>query len=134
MIFQDEEWKHDYTYSGHAVGLAIALKNLELIESENLIARAETVGQSMLRIFEEKLSGFRLVKAIRGAGVMCAVEFTEPLAKEFEAMAFSEHLIMTSNRSGNCLNMAPPIIITDAQITKIADGIANMLKKKGDRK
>lgn len=42
---------HGYTYSGHPMACAVALKNLEIIEKENLIENAKIRGKEMLAGF-----------------------------------------------------------------------------------
>ncbi len=37
---EDTTWMHSFTYSGHPVGCAVALANLEIIEQEGLVERA----------------------------------------------------------------------------------------------
>lgn len=43
-----DRWMHAYTYSGHPTCCAVALRNLEILEKEGLVERAEKMGQRLL--------------------------------------------------------------------------------------
>ena len=62
-----------FTYSGHPVCCVAALKNIEIIQRENILAHAMVVG----RYFGERLrdlEGLKLVGDVRGIGLMRCVE------------------------------------------------------------
>ena len=64
---------HGYTYGAHPVAAAAALATLDIIESENIPARAAREG----RYFLERLHAmkrFRIVGDVRGIGLMAAIE------------------------------------------------------------
>lgn len=64
---------HGYTYGAHPVAAAAALATLDIIESENIPARAAREG----RYFLERLHAmkrFRIVGDVRGVGLMAAIE------------------------------------------------------------
>lgn len=66
---------HGFTYSGHPVGAAIGLKNIEIIERENLIANAAEVGPYLLEKLTAAIGDHPHVGDVRGEGLMVAVEF-----------------------------------------------------------
>lgn len=69
----DRYFASGYTYSGHPVACAAALKNIEIIERENLLQRVIEVGA----YFEERLQTLRdlpLVGDVRGKRFMMCVE------------------------------------------------------------
>ncbi|MFP3381876.1 aminotransferase class III-fold pyridoxal phosphate-dependent enzyme, partial [Bacillus sp. SIMBA_069] len=43
---------HGYTYSGHPMACAVALKNIEIIERENLIENSKQRGEELLAGFK----------------------------------------------------------------------------------
>jgi putrescine aminotransferase len=64
---------HGYTYGAHPVAAAAALATLDIIESENIPARAAREG----RYFLERLHAmkrFRIVGDVRGVGLMAGIE------------------------------------------------------------
>jgi putrescine---pyruvate transaminase len=65
---------HGFTYSGHPVCCAAALKNIEIITKEDLIGNARTVGD----YFEtrlKQLAELPLVGDVRGRRFMMCVEY-----------------------------------------------------------
>jgi adenosylmethionine-8-amino-7-oxononanoate aminotransferase len=65
---------HGYTYGAHPVAAAAALATLEVLERENIPARAAREGeyfQARLRAMEKR---FRLVGDVRGVGLMGGIE------------------------------------------------------------
>ncbi|MEP0276798.1 MAG: aminotransferase, partial [Nitratireductor sp.] len=66
LVEKGGEFFHGYTYSGHPVACAVALKNLEIIEREGLIARvAEDTGPYLGGALRQKLGDHALVGEIR---------------------------------------------------------------------
>ena len=67
-------WMHAYTYSAHPVGCAVALRNLQIINDEDLLGQCESKGSRLLGALQAALADHPHVGDIRGKGLMCAVE------------------------------------------------------------
>ncbi|CAM9274826.1 unnamed protein product [Phaeothamnion confervicola] len=70
----NEELVHGYTYSGHPVACAVALKNIEVLERDRLVEKA---GNDIGPYLQSALGGLRdhpLVGEVRGLGMIGAVE------------------------------------------------------------
>src|SRR5262249_2484225 len=59
-------WMHAFTYSGHPVGCAIALRTLDIIEREDFPAQAAEKGAYLLKNLQSALSSHPHVGDIRG--------------------------------------------------------------------
>tara|TARA_R110002049_G_scaffold201563_1_gene372291 strand:+ start:4637 stop:6046 length:1410 start_codon:yes stop_codon:yes gene_type:complete len=66
---------HGFTYSGHPVGSAIALANIDVIERENLVERAGTSGRYLLKALQDATADNPFVGEVRGMGLMIGVEY-----------------------------------------------------------
>jgi L-2,4-diaminobutyrate transaminase len=66
---------HGFTYSGHPVGGALGLTNLDIMEREGLVERAAEVGRYFLGLLADRVGGHPHVGEVRGIGQMLAVEF-----------------------------------------------------------
>tara|TARA_R110002049_G_scaffold142152_1_gene303981 strand:- start:5120 stop:6529 length:1410 start_codon:yes stop_codon:yes gene_type:complete len=66
---------HGFTYSGHPVGSAIALANIDVIERENLVERAKTSGRYLLKALQDATADNPFVGDVRGMGLMIGVEY-----------------------------------------------------------
>ncbi len=65
---------HGFTTSGHPAAAAAALANLDIIEREELVARAGTMGTQLLNRLTEAVGDHPLVGNVRGCGLMVGVE------------------------------------------------------------
>lgn len=66
---------HGFTYSGHPVGAAVALANIDLMEREGLVENAAAVGPHLLRSLKQALGDYPFVGDIRGQGLTVGIEF-----------------------------------------------------------
>jgi adenosylmethionine-8-amino-7-oxononanoate aminotransferase len=72
----DQKFMHAATYSGHPACCAVGLRNVEIMEQENLIERAAVNGRRLLAGLET-LRDLPNVGDVRGLGMMCGVELVE---------------------------------------------------------
>ncbi|NIO08942.1 MAG: aminotransferase class III-fold pyridoxal phosphate-dependent enzyme, partial [Deltaproteobacteria bacterium] len=77
-------WMHAYTYSGHPVGCMVALRNLDIIERENLVDQAAKKGSYLLDKLRRSLSGHPHVGEVRGLGMMIGIELVCDKASKSE--------------------------------------------------
>jgi putrescine aminotransferase len=123
----NEELVHGYTYSGHPVASAVALKNLEILEREKIIARVKNrIGPYFQRRLRETFEDHPLVGEVRGMGLLGAMELVENKAerKHFTNVGkvgticrdhcFKNGLVMRAIR--DTMVLAPPLIITQAEV------------------
>lgn len=74
LMEHNDDFHHGYTFSGHPVACAVALKNLEIIEREQLIPRVnDTTGPALARVLA-KFKDHPLVGEVRSEGLLGAIE------------------------------------------------------------
>lgn len=128
---------HGYTYTGHPVACAAALKALEIYERDDLFARAATMGihlQSRLQEF----SGHELVGEVRGKGLIGAIElvankesgaaFADGQVGAFAQRACQEEGLLLRVVGGNSVAFCPPLVIEEAQIDEMVDKFSRALE------
>ena len=71
----DDHLRHILTFSGHPVSSAAALKNIEIIENENMVENAAEVGGYIKEQLEGLMMDHPIVGDVRGIGMLNAVEF-----------------------------------------------------------
>ena len=120
---------HGYTYSGHPVGCAVALKTLEIYERDDVYGHAAQVGeylQQRLREFEDH----EIVGNVRGVGLIGAVEIVadkttrepfDPSAAGYLQQTCQEHGLIGRALAGTTFAVCPPLIITREQIDELID-------------
>ena len=70
----DDDFVHGYTYSGHPVAAAVALRNLDIIEGEKLVDRVRDDIGPYFAAALKRLDGHPLVGQTRSLGLIGAVE------------------------------------------------------------
>lgn len=124
-------WMHAYTYSGHPVGCTVALRNLDIIEQENLVAQAAEKGDYLLKRLQGALSGHPQVGDVRGLGMMMAIELVQKKTTKVEypaeekigikVHAATQERGLFSRLRGDVFLLAPPIVTTKAQLDRIVE-------------
>jgi adenosylmethionine-8-amino-7-oxononanoate aminotransferase len=127
-------WMHAYTYSAHPVGCAVALRTLQVIEEENLVAEAARRGALLLDALRSHLGEHPHVGEIRGKGLMCAVEFVKDRAtktpfspeQQVGARIHAEAIArgLFSRVRGDVFVLAPPFVTPDATLTRMVEILA----------
>jgi putrescine aminotransferase len=125
-----EELVHGFTYSGHPVASAVALKNLEVLERDGIVRRVkESIGPYFQRRVREVFSDHPLIGEVRGVGMLAAMELVEdklercgfPPARGVGTICrdhcFSNGLVMRAIR--DTMVLAPPLIITEPEVEKL---------------
>lgn len=116
-----EKWiggTHGSTFGGNPVSCASGLATLEVIRDEGLVARAERLGQQMLRELAP-LRSHPHVRDIRGYGAMVAVEFddTKPAKAAIAAALERDVLLITCGAHDNAVRFIPPLNISEADMS-----------------
>lgn len=119
--------RHGYTYSGHAGAAAAGLANLDILESEALVARVKAMEPRVAAGFA-RLAGRPLVGEIRTVGLTAAVA-VDPEALTADA-GIPDRIVAAAYRNGvatrvlrgHALQFSPAFVITEAQVDAIVDG------------
>ncbi len=124
-------WMHAYTYSAHPTGCAVALRTLQIIEEENLVAEASRKGAHLMAALRARLAHHPHVGEVRGKGFMCAVEFVkdretkQPFAPEDQVVARihdeAQARGLISRVRGDVFVLAPPFVTPDDLVGRIAE-------------
>jgi len=117
--------RHGYTYSGHPIATAAALAALGIQERDGLVARAGEIGDR-LSTGLQALAADGVVAEVRGVGAIWAVGLDERhSAPEVRNRALERGVIFRP--LGNSLAMCPPLVISDSQIDRVVDVLADVL-------
>ena len=138
LVEKGGEFNHGYTYSGHPVACAVALKNLELIEREGLVERVRTdTGPYFAEMLSERIAGHGLVGEVRSIGLMGAIEIIKDKATRERfapvgsaAVTVRDHAIgqgMMMRATGDTMILSPPLIWTRETIDLAGDRILRAL-------
>lgn len=74
LMAHNDDFNHGYTFSGHPVACAVALKNIEIMERERLVDRVnEFTGPALAKMLA-KFKDHPLVGEVRSVGMLGAIE------------------------------------------------------------
>jgi len=126
---------HGYTYSGHPLGCAVALKTLEIYERDDIFGKAARVGE----YFQQQLArqaDHELVGEVRGRGLIAAVEIVAdkatgqplpPSAAAYLQQACTENGLIGRAVAGTAFALCPPLIISEAQVDELVEALSRGL-------
>lgn len=124
-----EEFVHGYTYSGHPVSCAVALRNLQIIEDEHLVERVRDDAGPYLAQALQRIADHPLVGEVRSLGLIGAVEIVAekgtnrrhgkggsagPVVRDH---CITRGLMVRAVRDS--IVMCPPLVITHAEIDRM---------------
>jgi taurine-pyruvate aminotransferase len=147
-FLHDPGEKYDYfrdisTYGGCTGGFAAALENMRIVEEEDLVENARAVGAYLLDRLQE-LADHPNVGDVRGKGLFAGIELVAdktskaPLGEDvmgavMRTVTEEGVLIGRTNRSipghNNTLNIAPPLIVSKADIDEIVAAVRVGIEK-----
>lgn len=129
LLNEKRALSHGFTYSGHPVAAAVALKNLDILEQENIVGHVRDVAGPRLQAGLGSLRDHPLVGEVRGVGAMAAIELTsdkatrasfDPMgsvATRVRNLCFENGLVTRAVREG--LVFSPPLIISESEVDEL---------------
>lgn len=134
----DAWFTHGYTYSGHPVACAVALKNIEIMEREDLCGNAARVGDYL----EQKLGTLReldIVGDVRGRRLMMCVEYVKDKAtreKLPDSANISKRISNDCEAHGLLVRplghldiLSPPLVMTKADVDFVVGTLRAAIEK-----
>jgi 4-aminobutyrate aminotransferase/(S)-3-amino-2-methylpropionate transaminase len=117
------------TFGGNPVSCAAALAAVDVIEREELNARARALGDRMLEQLRAAQDATTGVGDVRGRGAMVAIELVHddgrPDADRAGRIAAACHeagvLILTAGTQGNVVRLLPPLVLEDDLLDEALD-------------
>lgn len=163
-IAKDEIWKKGYgttdrcllhtsTFGGNTLACAAGITAIKLILDKNLPEAAREKGEYFLKRLKELKDKHKLIKDVRGKGLMIGVEFNQPeggLLDKLSGGAVSKlsneylgslvagelqnrHRIITAYtlNNPNVIRFEPPLIVTKEQIDRVIDALDEIMTRSG---
>ena len=131
-VIGKDEFNHGYTYSSHPVAAAVALANLNIIESEGLVERVRNDTAPYLAKKWATLTDHPMVGEAKIVGMMGSIALTpdKAMRAKFSSQSgtvgyicrercFANNLIM--RHVGDRMIISPPLIINEEQIDILID-------------
>jgi len=121
-VFRENPLMHTSTFGGNQLACRAAIAAIEITLRENLPARAERMGNYMmkgLRSVAEKYP--KALEEVRGMGLMIGVEFAHEDVGELVIGGLSRRGVIAAYTLNNpkVMRFEPPLIITEQEIDKV---------------
>jgi adenosylmethionine-8-amino-7-oxononanoate aminotransferase len=123
-----------FTYSGHPVACAAALKNIEIMERDKLLEHAREVGPYLQARLGE-LREIAIVGDVRGLGLVACVECVvsreskDPIEIGARIDRHCQALGLLVRPAISMCVMSPPLIITKAQIDELVTALRTGIER-----
>jgi adenosylmethionine-8-amino-7-oxononanoate aminotransferase len=134
----DVWFTHGYTYSGHPVACAVGLRNIEIIEREDLCGNAARVGDYLEKRLAT-LSDLPIVGDVRGHRLMMCVEYVRDkktreklpdsvnISRRISADCEAQGLLVRP--IGHLDVLSPPLTMTVKDVDFIVDALRHSIEK-----
>jgi ornithine--oxo-acid transaminase len=140
---------HTSTFSENGLSMRAGLATLDVVASEDLGARAERLGTDLRAQLTQRLSRFEMFSEVRGLGLLNGIVMRPPTSlrlriafQTFRAIhpgmfgqilvmrLFQHHNILAQMCGNNfmVLKVAPPLVITEDQISQYLDAIESLME------
>ncbi|HZS32612.1 MAG TPA: aminotransferase [Methylomirabilota bacterium] len=135
---------HGFTYSGHPVGAAAAMANLDILLGEDLVGNAARTGAYLQAALRERIGAHPLVGEVRGLGLIAGVELVadrqtrQPfdaalkVAQRVSAHCLEHGLIVRALPVGHVVALSPPLCITRPEIDRVVEGLERAVRAVAD--
>jgi acetylornithine/N-succinyldiaminopimelate aminotransferase len=100
------------TFGGNYLACAAAIAVLEVIDQEQLIANAYTMGNYLTT----QLQSLPYIKEIRAKGLMVGIELDQPCATIRKELLFTHHIFTGSASNKNTIRILPSLAVTKAEL------------------
>jgi len=131
---------HGFTYSGHPVGGAIGLTNLDIMEREHMVENSAALGPYFLQRLRERIADHPYIGSVHGVGLMMAAEFVadKKTRRFFDPKAGPHRVVAKKALEMGVLSrplpfveinaFSPPLCITKAEVDEAVDRYGRALE------
>src|SRR5450631_1753085 len=117
--------QHGTTFGGNPLAASVGLAVLDTIETEGLLAHATAVGNHLAD--SVTALGHPMIRGVRGAGLLRAIELSADVAAVVADRGLAAGFIVNAP-TPDVLRLAPPLVITNAQIDSFVTALPSLLQ------
>lgn len=110
------------TFGGAPLACAAGLAVLEVIEKENLIENAVTLGNYL----KEQCEQLPHINEVRGKGLMIGIEFNFPIKELREKLVYEHHIFVGNSNNINTIRLLPSLTISKKEIDILMNGLKSI--------
>ena len=118
---------HGATFGGNPLACAASLASLKTLTTKGFLQRASSQGDYFLKQLNYLKENFSIIREVRGAGLMLAIELNQPGAK-IVTDCMKEGLLINCIQQ-NTIRFLPPLIITRKEIDLLIKTLSKIFTK-----
>lgn len=124
---------HTGTFFGHPVGCAAALAALDIVEEEDLAARASASGEHVRHRLEDLSERSPRLGRVRGEGLLIGLELgaSEVTLRVQHELLTRGYLVLPAGPSAEVLQISPPLMVDLPLLDGFVDSLASILGEVG---
>ncbi len=115
---------HGSTFGGNPVACASALAVIKVLKKERLLSKSKKHGE----IICKAISGMEGISEVRGRGLLLGIVTIKPIAVSLRD-ALQERGVLVNAATEDVIRIAPPLIVTEKQISKFVKVFESVLKE-----
>ncbi|MGE5764346.1 MAG: aspartate aminotransferase family protein [Mycobacterium leprae] len=129
---------HSFTYGGHTLSAAAAVKTLEIVQRPGFLDNVKASGTVLAERLRALQPQHPVIGDVRGLGLMLGVELVEPdggkavVTAHALQRALQRHGVLTrvsEHGLGNVIELRPPLILTPGEAHQVADRFGEALEQ-----
>ena len=124
--------EHSSTFGGNPLACAAGTATLQALTQDGLVENAKNTGEKFLRSLEELKSKHKIIREVRGKGLMIGVELKFEVKDILMEGIKNGLLLLYSGR--NILRFLPPLVISEEDIVKTLQILDKLLTNEENRK
>ncbi len=124
--------EHTSTFGGNPLSCAAGIATLQVLTQDGLIENAEKMGKKFYEGLENLKEKHKIVREIRGKGLMIGVELRFDVKNILMDGIKSGVLFLYSGR--NILRLLPPLVISEEDVTKVLETLDILFSKEEKRR
>ena len=117
---------HGSTFGGNPLACAAGLAVIEELQANNLVDRANELGNALIEAFNQEIGDHDAVKEIRGLGLLIAIEL-EYNCTDLVKTALEDGLLINVC-SGSSIRLLPPLTMTDEEAELLVNKLSDLIR------
>jgi acetylornithine aminotransferase len=117
---------HGTTFGGNALAMRAGIETLRIVEEEQLLDNATTVGAALRASLARELAGVAGVVEVRGRGLMIGIELSRPCGDLL--LQAAEAGLLLSVTADRVIRLVPPLILTLDEAGQVVTILAPLIR------
>ena len=113
--------QHGSTYGGNPIAARVGCAALDALWDENMVENARNRGEQFRAGIQELIAKFPLLSLVRGKGLLNAVVINDSPESQTAwnfCLTLRDHGVLAKPTHGNIVRFAPPLIITEEEMSE----------------